>query len=207
MIYSLLFSLPGTPALYYGEEIGMGEDLEADHRMAVRTPMQWTPGHNGGFSPVDPENLTRPLVSGEFGPGNVNVSDARKDPGSLLNFITALTRRYRECIELAWGSFEVLDHPVGQVLVHRCTWEDSAVIAVHNLGPMHATLPLHLQDEEPGIELVDLLGNGTCTLDAEHTVELDLGGYGFRWLRVQRPGGKGGILPNVLTVVAATRQE
>ena len=64
MVYSLLFSLPGTPVLFYGEEIGMGENLEVDGRLAVRTPMQWTDGPNGGFSTAPPRRLTSNFING-----------------------------------------------------------------------------------------------------------------------------------------------
>ena len=96
MVYSLLFSLPGTPVLFYGEEIGMGEDLDLEGRMAVRTPMQWTAGRNGGFSGAPPRRLRRPVVSGGFAPEFVNVADQRRDPDSLLAFMKLLIRRYRE---------------------------------------------------------------------------------------------------------------
>ncbi|MEX5258220.1 alpha-amylase family protein [Kocuria arenosa] len=201
MVYSLLFSLPGTPVLYYGEEIGMGENLDAEGRMAVRTPMQWTPGRNGGFSSADAEDLSGPVVDGEFGPANVNVADAKRDPDSLLHFVTGLARRYRECAELAWGPAEVLDQPRREVLAHRCSWEGSAVVALHNLSAEPTTVPLRLQDEAEGTELLDLLGNGTCTLDADSSAGLALEGYGYRWLRVQRAHGPG-TLPDVMTTVA-----
>src|SRR3954471_10784316 len=95
MVYSLLFSLPGTPVLFYGEEIGMGENLEAEGRMAVRTPMQWSPERGAGFTP-DREWIVRPLVSGRFGPERVNVTAQRRDPHSLLNWFERLIRRRRE---------------------------------------------------------------------------------------------------------------
>src|SRR3712207_4473874 len=106
MVYSLMFSLPGTPVLFYGEEIGMGENLAVEGRMAVRTAMQWTDGENGGFSTAAPEELAVPVVDGGFGPTHVNVQAQRRDPDSLLGFITHLVLRYRECPELGWGSFE-----------------------------------------------------------------------------------------------------
>ncbi|VEH42899.1 Trehalose synthase/amylase TreS [Kocuria rosea] len=201
MVYSLLFSLPGTPVLYYGEEIGMGENLAAEGRMAVRTPMQWTSGRNGGFSSAGAEDLSGPVVEGEFGPAAVNVADAKRDPDSLLNFVTALARRYRECTELAWGPAEVLDQPRREVLAHRCSWEGSGIVALHNFSAEPTTVPLRLPDEEEGTELLDLLGSGTCTLDAGSSAELALEGYGYRWLRVQRTDGPG-TLPDVMTTVA-----
>ena len=87
MAYSLMFSLPGTPTLYYGEEIGMAEDLEADGRMAVRTPMQWSGGRNGGFSTATPGRLVQRVVPGADGPEHVNVVDQLHDTDSLWNFM------------------------------------------------------------------------------------------------------------------------
>ena len=103
MVYSLLFSLPGTPVLFYGEEIGMGEELSAEGRHAVRTTMQWTDGRNGGFSDAPPSRLVAPTVQGGFGPEHVNVAAQRRDPDSLLRFMTLLVQRYREAPELGWG--------------------------------------------------------------------------------------------------------
>ena len=90
MVYSLLFSLPGTPVLFYGEEIGMGENLEAEGRLAVRTPMQWTAEPGGGFSTADPSTFPEPLAEGAFGPEHVNVRDQSRDPDSLLSFFRHL---------------------------------------------------------------------------------------------------------------------
>ena len=101
MVYSLLFSLPGTPVLFYGEEIGMGENLEIEGRYAVRAPMQWSAEPDGGFSTADPSTLSRPLAEGAFGPEHVNVGDQRRDPDSLLSFFRLLVDSYRACPELA----------------------------------------------------------------------------------------------------------
>ena len=80
MVYSLLFALPGTPVLFYGEEIGMGENLALEGRFAVRTPMQWTPDAGGGFSTADPATFPGPLTGGRVGPKQVNVRDQERDP-------------------------------------------------------------------------------------------------------------------------------
>jgi glycosidase len=106
MAYSLMFSLPGTPVLFYGEEIGMGENLDVDGRLAVRTPMQWSPQPNGGFSSARASKLPRPVVGGAYGPEHVNVAAQRSDPDSLLSFVTLLIRRYRESPELGWSEVQ-----------------------------------------------------------------------------------------------------
>jgi trehalose synthase len=190
MVYSLLFSLPGTPVLFYGEEIGMGENLDVPGRNAVRTPMQWSGGRNGGFSTAPPARLPAPVVQGGFGPEHVNVSAQRADPESLLAFLTLLIRRYRECPELGWGDLEVLEQPHRQVLAHRCTWDDGSMVALHNLGPEAVAVPLRITDCDAGFRLTDLLQVGTTALDHDGAATLELPGYGYRWLRVAGPGSR-----------------
>jgi trehalose synthase len=190
MVYSLLFSLPGTPVLFYGEEIGMGEELSIPGRSAVRTPMQWRAGRNGGFSEAAPRKLVAPIVKGGFGPDHVNVEDQRRDPDSMLNFITRLIQRYREAPELGWGQLEVLDQPHKAVFAHRLTHDDDATVLVHNLSAESVTVPLRLGRCDDGTKLVDQLCDGATPLDPTGKVDLQLDGYGYRWLRVTRPGDR-----------------
>jgi trehalose synthase len=191
MVYSLLFSLPGTPVLFYGEEIGMGENLAAEGRMAVRTPMQWTSGRNGGFSSAPRSRLTGPVTEGGYGPEHVNVADQRRDPDSLLSFVQTLVRRYRECPELGWApEVELLEQPHDAVLAHRSTWDDGSMVTLHNLGPEAVVVPITVADCDETVRLVDLLQDGGCAVGAKGTVEVELAGYGYRWLRVVRPGSR-----------------
>src|SRR5690606_2089412 len=126
---------------------GMGEELAAEGRHAVRTPMQWSAGKNGGFSDARPSRLPTPVVQGGFGPEHVNVEAQRRDPDSLLRFVTLLAQRYREAPELGWGRFEVLDQPHAAVLAHRVTHDDDATVALHNLGAEACVVPLQLADQ------------------------------------------------------------
>jgi trehalose synthase len=185
MVYSLLFSLPGTPVLFYGEEIGMGENLDIDGRLAVRTPMQWTDQRNGGFSRAAPSRLRRPLTGGAFAPEHVNVATQRSDPDSLLAFIALLIKRYRESPELGWADFRVLDQPHQQVLAHECVHDDRRVVAVHNLGAESRTVPLALDGCDSTHHLLDLLqDSGSVQIDDRGRLELTVDGYGYRWLRL-----------------------
>lgn len=189
MVYSLLFSLPGTPVLYYGEEIGMGEDLSAPGRMAVRTPMQWTDGGNAGFSTAPAADLVAPIVTGAYGPERVNAASARREADSLWQFVALLARRYRSCPELGWGRFEVIPQPEKAVLAHRCSWEDAAMILVHNLAGRAVTVELQLEDPDPsGLILLDLLEGKDVGLTAAGACSLELDAYGFRWFRISPPG-------------------
>jgi trehalose synthase len=185
MAYSLMFSLPGTPVLFYGEEIGMGENLAIEGRLAVRTPMQWTDQRNGGFSEAAPSRLRRPVTEGAYGPEHVNVASQRTDPDSLLAFVTLLIRRYRESPELGWADLRVLEQPHHHVLAHECAWDDRRIVAVHNLSPGGCTVPLTLDGCDADHHLVDLLQDrGVIDIDDRGRCEVTLEGYGHRWLRL-----------------------
>ena len=183
MTCSLLFTLPGTPILRYGEEIGMGDDLSQPGRDAVRTPMQWTNEEaNAGFSNAPPEKLTRPLIrGGPFGYEKVNVEVQERDRESLLGRIEQMARARKHCPEIGWGGCEVIETGEPSVFAHALTWEGQTLVAVHNLAdkPVEFSLkwdgwgkrPLHpLIGDEEGEEL-----------DARERIRLNP--YGYRWIR------------------------
>jgi trehalose synthase len=188
MAYSLAFSLPGTPVLFYGEEIGMAENLDIAGRFAVRSPMQWTGGPNGGFSRATKRRLTRPLTDGLYGPERVNAADQRRDHGSFWWFMRNLVYTYREQPEIGWSTLEILPQSNPAVLAHVCREESGwAMVALHNFGADNCLVPLEL-DVPAGSLLVDLLdGLRETELDVHGRVETRLEPYGYRWLRVLRP--------------------
>lgn len=188
MAYSLMFTLPGTPVLFYGEEIGMGENIDIPGRTAVRTPMQWTSEKNGGFSQASPSRLVARPPGDGYAPQHVNVADQIEDRGSLLHFFRDLISRYRISPELGWGDFEVLEQPVEAILVHSLRADVGRMVAIHNLAGVPATTRFALADEPEGTALVDLLGSDRLPLDDRGGVELEVPAYGYRWLRVSRPG-------------------
>lgn len=188
MAYSLLFTLPGTPVLFYGEEIGMGENAEIFDRQAVRTPMQWSRDDNGGFSRAAPSRLVSKPPADGYAPQHVNVADQLEDRGSLLHFFRDLIARYRISPELGWGAFEVLEQDVPSVLVHSLRADVGRMVAVHNFADVPAMIRFALPDEPEGAALVDLLGADRIDLGEEGAVELEIAPYGYRWLRVSRPG-------------------
>ena len=188
MAYSLLFTLPGTPVLFYGEEIGMGENTEIEGRQAVRTPMQWSSGRNGGFSDAAPSRLAARPPGDGYAPEHVNVADQLDDRGSMLHFIRELAARYRVSPELGWGEFAVIEQSVDAVLVHSLTADVGRLVAVHNFAEVPATVTFRLEQEPEGTELVGLLESERLTLGAKGEVELEVPAYGYRWLRVARPG-------------------
>lgn len=187
MVYSLLFSLPGTPVLFYGEEIGMGENLEADGRLAVRTPMQWTAGPTGGFSTARPSKLRNAVVSGGYGPTHINVQSQRRDPDSLYTFVRGLAKHYRASPEFGWGAFDVLPQPDPAVFAHSLRWDGRTVVALHNFAPHPLDAPLSLGEAAGGWRLERMLGGESLQLDDTGEVAVALDGYGFEWFRLVSP--------------------
>jgi glycosidase len=150
--------------------------------------MQWTGEPNGGFSTAPASRLVRPLASGDFGPRRVNVADQHRDPDSQLSWMRRLIRLRRETPELGWGSWRLIESRAASLCVHRCDWQESTVIAAHNLGPRRAEVTLK-PDELGECEAIDDLFEGRVEQPrADGSLRLALDGYGYRWLRLRRPG-------------------
>ncbi|MEE2523629.1 alpha-amylase family protein [Pseudarthrobacter sp. J75] len=202
MVYSLMFTLPGTPVLFYGEEIGMGEDLRQKGRSAVRSPMQWSDAKNGGFSSAKVSELIAPMVRGDYGPDKVNAAAAKRDPDSLWNFMATLMQRYRESPELGWGEFSVLDQPEPGVFAHKVEADDGTLVLLHNFTeePVKISATVAPADEETqgrrarnpykGCILLDLLDGDHLPLEPDGTFTVKLGRYGYKWYRVHEPGDR-----------------
>ncbi len=181
LAYSLMFSLPGTPTLWYGEEIGMGEDLSLEERNAVRTPMQWADELNGGFSTAPAEQLLRPVLkSGPFGYQKVNVAAQRDRPDSLMDDLQRLIRVRRACPEVGWGRCTVLDVAEESVLALRYDWENGTLVILHNIAdrPVEVTIPA---DDLTGLRPLFCNEHDRSMRDAREPIALTP--YGFRWLR------------------------
>jgi maltose alpha-D-glucosyltransferase/alpha-amylase len=173
MAYSLLFALPGTPMIRYGEELGMGDDLRLKERLAVRTPMQWSHEQNAGFT--EAARAFRPIISGgEYGYQQINVNDENYDPQSLLNHIRTLIRVRRECPEIGLGRWSIPDSSSSHVLVMRYDYEGKSLLVLHNFSdqPQRVSLPA-------SGPLNDLFTGETLK-----TAQLTLSGYGYKWYRI-----------------------
>ncbi|MFF0244143.1 alpha-amylase family protein [Streptosporangium sandarakinum] len=183
MAYSLQFTMPGTPVVRYGDEIGMGEDLSLPERTAIRTPMQWSGTPGAGFTSGDATDT--PLITeGPYAADRVNVTDQRRDPDSLLMWFERILHTLRECKEIGTGHHEVLDAGPPHVLVHRATSPSGAMLFLHNLGsePCRVAVDPQPEQDDPPLNI---------TADADYGSEVDLGaldlnGYGFRWIRLRR---------------------
>jgi glycosidase len=184
-----MFSLRGAPVLFYGEEIGMAENLEIDGRMSVRSPMQWSGEANAGFSTAAQEKLRRPVVSGDdYGPSAVNVADQRRDSESLLNWMDRLIRTRRHAQRSAGGRTSCLTLALRACSHSASTGADRTTILLHNLTSKGEHARLRFDRCEDWAHLHDLLGDQDPELSQDKSLELDLEPYGYRWLRVHRKG-------------------
>jgi maltose alpha-D-glucosyltransferase / alpha-amylase len=181
--YSLMMTLPGTPVIRYGDEIGMGDNLDLPERQSARTPMQWSTEPQGGFTVSDKPIL--PVISGgAYGFEHVNVAEQRRDPNSLLNWTERLIRMRKEVPEIGWGDFEVLRSGTWDVLAIRYDWRNNSVVVVHNLSatPHEVWLNVNLKGED-GLRLVNLLStdHSVANESGKHCILLEP--YGYRWYR------------------------
>jgi maltose alpha-D-glucosyltransferase / alpha-amylase len=184
LTYSLLFSLPGTPLLRYGEEIGMGDDLSLEGRNSVRTVMQWSDAPNGGFSSASSDALTRPVIKErEYGYKRVNVATQERDPGSLINWMEHIIRIRKQCPEFGLGKWQILETDEPCVFAHSCEWEGSSVIALHNLADKPCTARLKSYFDK---HLIDIFGDSQYESLDINSPSIRLSAYGYRWFRVNQ---------------------
>jgi maltose alpha-D-glucosyltransferase/alpha-amylase len=184
LAFSILMSLPGCPVIWYGDEIGMGEDLRLEQRLSVRTPMQWTDQRNGGFSNAKPGQLTRPLIDeGPYGYRQINVASQRSDPESLLNWLASLIRCRRECAELGTARWEILDTGTDSVFAIAFDADDGGkIVILNNLAPNRRTVRLR-EDRYSPESAYDLFCDRRYRPLAETSGAVTLSGRGYRWLR------------------------
>jgi trehalose synthase len=179
LAYSVLFSLPGTPVLYYGEEIGMGENLDIPDRYAVRSPMHWAPGPGAGFSSAPAEELRRPPSTGAYSPDEVNVSAQMDDPDSTLNWMRRLIQRRRHLPEIGLGGYALVEVGSPKVLALRFEWAGRKLLTLHNFSGRQ--VEVDIGDERGNEPVVDVWSDSKYDPAAE---TFALSANGFRWLRV-----------------------
>jgi maltose alpha-D-glucosyltransferase/alpha-amylase len=182
LAFSLLFSLPGTPMMQYGDEIGIGENLKLPERECARTPMQWTSERHGGFSRA--ARVVRPVINdATFGYQKVNVSDMRRDPQSLLNWTERIIRMRKECPEISWGTFSVLRTTEPSVLALRYDWRDTSLVTLHNFANRDVKVKLKVGVERDDM-LVDVFSDLHSRVRNDGMHLISLAGYAWRWYRV-----------------------
>src|SRR5215217_705098 len=184
LAYSLMFTLPGTPVIRYGDELGMGDDLTLPERNCARTAMQWSDEPHGGFT-----KSARPhravIEKGPYGYPHINAAIQRRHPDSLLNWTERIIRMRKEVPEVGWGDFTVIPTRNPAILVMRYDWRNNWVLFVHNFDakPHEITFRVGI-DGEHGRMLVNLLAEDHSHGDENGKHRLVIEGYGYRWYRV-----------------------
>ena len=187
LLVGLLFSFPGTPILYYGDEIGMGDNLYLGDRNGVRTPMQWTGDRNAGFSRADPERLYSPLImDAVYGYGAVNVEAQESDAASLLHWMRNMIRLRKLFKVFGRGTLEFLSPSNQRVLAYVRRYQDDVLLCVANLSRNVQPAELDL-GAFTGLTPVEMLGYTQFPVIGAASYFLTLGPYGFYWFELQPP--------------------
>jgi maltose alpha-D-glucosyltransferase/alpha-amylase len=183
---SLLLTLVGSPVIYYGDEIGMGDNIELEDRDGVRTPMQWLLGPNAGFSQAPLDALYNPVIDDDtYGYRQVNVAVQRCDSRSLLTRMREMLAVRKAHPAFGRGNLRLLAPGDRSVLAYLRTWGDDTLLVVNNLSsePREAVLDLPGLD---GAQAIDLF-TGQTLAPATAPFRLNLEPYGYRWLALAEP--------------------
>ena len=190
LLNSLLFTLPGSPIIYYGDELGMGDNIHLGDRHGVRTPMQWTGDRNAGFSRTNPEQLYSPVIADPvYGYQAVNVEAQLRAPSSLLHWMRRLIAARKQSRAFGRGTLRFLSAPNTRVLAHVRQHDGDVVLVVHNLAGSSEAVELDLH-EFRGAVPVEMLGESRFPVVDERPYRLTLGPYGFYWLRLGRSASR-----------------
>jgi len=186
LLTGLLLSMPGTPIIYYGDEIGMGDNVYLGDRNGVRTPMQWNGGWNAGFSSADPERLYSPLISNPvYGYQAINVDSQTRSAHSLLSWTKSVIRTRNAFRVFSRGSIEFLNPSNHRVLAYvRCLGEEK-VLVVNNLSSSAQAVELDLQAYKKHIP-IEMFGRNLFPRIGDLPYLLTLGPYQFYWFRLRR---------------------
>jgi maltose alpha-D-glucosyltransferase / alpha-amylase len=186
LLTGLLLSMPGTPIIYYGDEIGMGDNVYLGDRNGVRTPMQWNGGWNAGFSSADPERLYSPLISNPvYGYQAINVDSQTRSAHSLLSWTKSVIQTRNAFRVFSRGSIEFLNPSNHRVLAYvRCLGEEK-VLVVNNLASSAQAVELNLQEYKKHIP-IEMFGRNLFPRIGDMPYLLTLGPYQFYWFRLRR---------------------
>src|SRR5688572_2416111 len=188
LLHSLLFSMPGTPIVYYGDELGMGDNIYLGDRNGVRTPMQWTGDRNAGFSRADPARLYSPVIMDAlYGYQAVNVEAQQSDAASLLSWMRNMIRLRKQFKVFGRGTTEFLMPANHRVLAYVRRYRDDVILCVANLSRTVQPAELDLS-AFAGLMPVEMLGYTEFPTIGTAPYFLTLGPYGFYWFELERPG-------------------
>jgi maltose alpha-D-glucosyltransferase/alpha-amylase len=186
LLNGLLFSMPGTPIVYYGDEIGMGDNIYLGDRNGVRTPMQWTGDRNGGFSRADPARLyAPPIMDPVYGYQAINVEAQERAPFSLLNWMKRMIGLRKQSPVFGRGTIEFLPAQNRKVLAYVRKYQEDTVLCVANLARTVQPVELDLSRFK-GMTPVEMLGLTDFPRIGDLPYFLTLGPYAFYWFRIQQ---------------------
>ncbi|HKU06015.1 MAG TPA: maltose alpha-D-glucosyltransferase [Bradyrhizobium sp.] len=198
LMNSLLMSFPGTPIIYYGDEIGMGDNIYLGDRNGVRTPMQWTSDRNGGFSRSDPARLYAPMIMDPvYGYEAVNVEAQSRSLGSLLSATKKLIAVRKSTIAFGRGSMTFVRPENRAVLAYVRQYRDEVILCVANLSRSAQATELDLSAWKGRIPL-EMLGRSRFPAIGELPYMITLGPYGFYWFQLQAPDKSEPIRPRAV---------
>ena len=181
LMNSLLFSMPGSPTVYYGDELGMGDNIYLGDRNGVRTPMQWSPDRNGGFSRADPQGLfLPPIMDPIYGYASVNVEAQSREPSSLLNWTRRMLAVRKTCKAFGRGTFELLRPGNRTILAYLRRYENQAILCVANLKRSAQAVELDLAPFRGRVP-VEMIGRSSFPPIGDLPYMLTLPGYAFYW--------------------------
>jgi maltose alpha-D-glucosyltransferase/alpha-amylase len=181
LAFSLLYSLPGTPMMQYGDEIGMGDDLSLPERECARTPMQWTAEPQGGFSRAAKTVL--PVIDdATFGYRQVNVAQQKRDRNSLLNGTEHMIRARQECPQIGWGTYRVVPTSAPQVLALHYEWRNTSLLTLHNFSGQSQRVEFALPGPNAD-RLVSVFTNDQWRANESGKHSLELPAYGYQWMQ------------------------
>ncbi len=185
LMNALLFSMPGTPVLYYGDEIGMGDNIYLGDRNGVRTPMQWSSDRNAGFSRANPQRLYLPIIiDPEYHYEAVNVEAQQNNPHSLLWWMKRLIEQRKRCQAFGRGTLEFLPSSNRRVLAFIRQHESKTVLVVVNLSRFPQSAPLDLARFR-GLTPVEMFGRAPFPSIGEQPYTITLGAHSFYWLSIE----------------------
>lgn len=186
LMNGMLMSLPGTPIIYYGDEIGMGDNIYLGDRNGVRTPMQWSGGWNGGFSTADPERLySPPILNPVYGYPAVNVLSQKRTQHSLLSWMGHIIRVRHSSPVFGSGSIEFLYPANHRVLTYLRQMGKETVLVVNNLSSAAQAVELDLRRYKGNI-LIEMFGRNIFPRIGDLPYLLTMGPYQFYWFRLRR---------------------
>jgi maltose alpha-D-glucosyltransferase / alpha-amylase len=184
LMHAILFSLPGSPVLYYGDEIGMGDNVFLGDRDGVRTPMHWTGDRNGGFSTADFAQLyLPPLMDPVYGYAAVNVEAQLRTPTSLLRWLHRFVELRKQHPVFGLGTYEPLEPSNPRIFAHVRRWEEEIVLCVHNLARTAQAAELDLAEFD-GLVPEEMFGQTRFPPIGELPYLLTFGARGFYWFRL-----------------------